>query len=393
MAKGLFGKNSTSTIKYIEDIEDLNAVRLLPKSGPSYDLILANDINMNVYPYNQKEGWEPLPILYGNFDGQNHTIFNLYINRPKEDNVGLFRQVNNLDSVSHYIKNVFLDNVNITGKNNVGALIGLADMYGIQMNNIIVSGKINGNNKVAGLVGFSQPKISSGISNTFVDINIESNKGNVDALTTGGTNIRLLYSACFVKYKIYEDSQVETNSYSSDTSVWYNTDYIKGISYKGSRPSGKTTSEFLSGELALPCSNIKRFINVRRGEFPKYNKYHNIKYVMKIEDSYCMWDNDNNVWVKKYGEDVSELDIVKIGYDKVQLENVPKAAYKQLKGKNVSLIAVVPQLNGFKTINTSRLITYDKDFDENNHQDTKFVLKKTFSYAEFNDEMCNISTL
>ena len=72
---------------------------------------------------------------------------------------------------------------------------------------------------------------------------------------------------------------------------------------------------------------------------------------------------------------------------------MPKAAYKQLKGKNVSLIAVVPQLNGFKTINTNRLITYDKDFDENNHHDTKFVLKKTFSYAEFNDEMCNISTL
>ena len=160
MAKGLFGKNSTSTIKYIEDIEDLNAVRLLPKSGPSYDLILENDINMNVYPYNQKEGWEPLPILYGNFDGQNHTIFNLYINRPKEDNVGLFRQVNNLDSAYHYIKNVFFDNVNITGKNNVGALIGLADMYYIQMSNIIVSGKINGNNKVAGLVGFSQTKVS-----------------------------------------------------------------------------------------------------------------------------------------------------------------------------------------------------------------------------------------
>ena len=392
MAKGWFGKGSTTSVTYIEDIEDLNAVRLLPKDGV-YDLRLSNDINMNVYPYNQKEGWEPLPIFHGVFNGQKHTIFNLYINRPKEDNVGLFRRAYNTDTYTNIIREVFFDNIDITGKNNVGTLIGLADnTYGLSINQIIVSGKINGNNKVAGLIGFSQAKTSSYIDDIFINISFESNKGSVDALVTGGYNLNLRDSVCLAKFKLYEDNQIETNSYNI-ASVWYNTDYIKSVSYKGSKPSGQTTSNFCSGLLTLPCSDLKNYINVYRGKMPEYNKYWNIRYVIKIEDSYCIWDYNNNVWIKVYGEDISELDIVKKGYDKSGLERIPKAASRQLKGKNVSLISVIPQLNGFKTINVSNLITFDEDYNAENQQENKYVLKKTFSYADFNNEICSLSTL
>ena len=83
------------------------------------------------------------------YDGQNHTIKNIYINRPNTDYVGLFGW-----KVSDSVINLGLVNADITGQNNVGAITGKY-MCGYEMMNCFSTGTINGAENVGGLVGIN----------------------------------------------------------------------------------------------------------------------------------------------------------------------------------------------------------------------------------------------
>lgn len=142
---------------------------------------LGNDIDLTYDTQNEKGlfyndglGWEPIDYLYGfngGLDGDNHKIIGLYINRPSENNVGLFRRTFNANYAGLYFRNIIFEDVNITGKNYVGTLIGNA--YGsnyertLVISNISVSGSILGNNYVGGIIG--QISGGSGLSNYQVD--------------------------------------------------------------------------------------------------------------------------------------------------------------------------------------------------------------------------------
>ena len=71
------------------------------------------------------EGFNPIGDysnkFSGTFDGLGHTISDLYINRPAQNYIGLFGYINN----SATIKNIGLENLNITGQNYVGGLVVL----------------------------------------------------------------------------------------------------------------------------------------------------------------------------------------------------------------------------------------------------------------------------
>lgn len=96
------------------------------------------------------QGWEPIGGLTnsfdGEYDGQGHTINGLFINRGITDGVGLFGA-----AVSAVIKNLGLTNVNITGNNNVGGLVGEAESISVM--SCYVTGSVDGNNNVGGLSG------------------------------------------------------------------------------------------------------------------------------------------------------------------------------------------------------------------------------------------------
>jgi hypothetical protein len=84
----------------------------------------------NMSTYTTGEGWEPIGYYseehkifdpyYGIFDGQGHTISNLYINRPSEYYVGLF----GLIEQGGVVKNLGLGNVSINGAGLTGAVVG-----------------------------------------------------------------------------------------------------------------------------------------------------------------------------------------------------------------------------------------------------------------------------
>lgn len=102
---------------------------------------------------------DPVFRFSGHFDGKGHVITDLTINRPADDEgVGLFGCTRQ-DSTG-YIRNVGLQNVDITGEGNVGSLVGfhaymlnLAD--GI-ISNCWATGIVKGADVlVAGFVGYN----------------------------------------------------------------------------------------------------------------------------------------------------------------------------------------------------------------------------------------------
>lgn len=99
--------------------------------------------------YNGGAGFIPIgnstTPFTGNFDGDSHTISNLYINRPSSDYVGLFGYSGGS------IRNVNLSSVNITGQTDVG---GLAGYNTGSVRNSSSTGIVEGVNfNVGGLVG------------------------------------------------------------------------------------------------------------------------------------------------------------------------------------------------------------------------------------------------
>ncbi|MFA6684723.1 MAG: GLUG motif-containing protein, partial [Arcobacteraceae bacterium] len=137
--------------------------------GANYTL--ANDIKYTGNMWSSK-GFDPIgdnsTYFTGNFDGQGHVIDGLYINRGSENEVGLFGQ--NWSSKS--ISNLGLTNVDITGRNSVGGLVGNA--FALTINNSYVTGIINGNYGVGGLIGYTNNG-SITITNSYASVNLTGN--------------------------------------------------------------------------------------------------------------------------------------------------------------------------------------------------------------------------
>lgn len=100
---------------------------------------------------NSGAGFSPIGFNYmnsfsGNYNGQGFVIDGLTINRPSQNNVGLFGEVFTTASV----QNIKLTNVSINAGNYIG---GLAGVNNGAISNCFVSGNINGNIASGGLIG------------------------------------------------------------------------------------------------------------------------------------------------------------------------------------------------------------------------------------------------
>ena len=89
-----------------------------------------------------------LGILAGTsvFDGNGYSLSNFTLNKPTTDYVGLFSQIESGSTV----KNLRLINFNVTGKNNVGSLIGYSNGT---VQKVSASGSVAGERSVGGLIG------------------------------------------------------------------------------------------------------------------------------------------------------------------------------------------------------------------------------------------------
>lgn len=111
--------------------------------------------------WNDGEGFEPIGdfdnTFTGWYNGNGYKIKNLNINRPGEDGIGLFGWAGGGE-----ITNVILENVNITGGDMTGGMVGRLTRG--KISNSQVTGAVSGRDQVGGLVGL--PRRQSPIINS-----------------------------------------------------------------------------------------------------------------------------------------------------------------------------------------------------------------------------------
>lgn len=163
------GSGTESDPYQITDVDELQEM----EDDLSAHYVLMNDIDASgTESWNGDAGFKPIgndiDSFTGSFDGQKHLISNLYINRDSTDYVGLFGK-----SSGSFIENVILTHVDITGKDDVGGLVG--DNGGV-ISVCGVSGNVGSDGLVGGFVGTNNGNINESYSNVDTHINTDSNK-------------------------------------------------------------------------------------------------------------------------------------------------------------------------------------------------------------------------
>lgn len=171
------------------------------------------------------DGFEPVGTqnapFTGSLDGNGHTISHLTINKPSTDNVGLFGYT----SATARISNVGMKDTEVTGQNNVGALVGynnaaIDNSFSEQVNGtalgsnssgsgglagfntgIIISshssGNLTGIDDVGGLVGVNKGQITNSHSWTKVS-NATGQAGGLVGTNQQGGSISASYASGLV---------------------------------------------------------------------------------------------------------------------------------------------------------------------------------------------------
>jgi len=191
----------TETPPPTPDIE-INSLEELNKIGKdweypwyaSYKLMTDIDASETAL-WNEGAGFEPIPAFTGKLDGNGHTIKNLYINRPSENNIGLFREIlftseisnlrlencqfsgnQNVGGIAGYISEGTVSRCYVNGtftptNNNIGGIAGL-NIYGYIFE-CFTSGTISGNSYIGGIVGNNNGNINNCYSTMSVTASIE----------------------------------------------------------------------------------------------------------------------------------------------------------------------------------------------------------------------------
>ena len=151
----------------IEDWRHLDNVRSISGSAFAQNASLdASSDHYTAVVADQTSGFEPLgdPIdrFDGSFDGREHTIADLTIDRSGTDYVGLFGVVGPSGSVT----NVGLDDADVTGDRWVGPLAG--DNLG-EITRSYATGSVSGDSQVGGLVGENRGAVRESYATTSVD--------------------------------------------------------------------------------------------------------------------------------------------------------------------------------------------------------------------------------
>lgn len=159
------GGNGTSESPYtISDWTHLNNTR----ENLNANFTLTNNLTAETDGYgtvasstaNGDHGFVPISGRFtgftGTFDGQGFTIAKLTIDRPTEDNVGLFGTVSTGGGGTGTVRNLTLADVNVTGSRNVGAVTGTHGRAVMTIQNISVTGSVNGDEAVGGVVGVNR---------------------------------------------------------------------------------------------------------------------------------------------------------------------------------------------------------------------------------------------
>ncbi|HPQ35970.1 MAG TPA: GLUG motif-containing protein, partial [Tenuifilaceae bacterium] len=222
----------------IATAEQLNSVRDF--TGYEYvDVYFKQiaDINLGVSPWIDAEGWDPIGYqsspFTAKYNGNYHSITGLTINRPEQQQVGLFGWVS-----SATLKNLAVSNVNVNGSWRVGALAGHIEGNTI-VDSVSTAGAISGSVHVGGLVGRVW---DSSVSNSYSQVNVTQVVGDVTQQAAGlvGRLYNGSIQSCFATGNVsgaptgyWNGGLVSVNSAGSSISNSYSTGDVSGYLYLG----------------------------------------------------------------------------------------------------------------------------------------------------------------
>lgn len=163
----LSGSGTEEDPYLINNIDDLKWFRDDVNSGNRYNgqyIKLTANIDLT------NEEWTPIGnrekdqgSFLGIFDGDNHTISNLYISQWDKTGAGFFSKIGlQTEYVSGIVKNVTFNNVTIISSKSYVGVIGQAPL-GALIENVHITGKVNitGYGYVGGIVGHGYPTINN----------------------------------------------------------------------------------------------------------------------------------------------------------------------------------------------------------------------------------------
>lgn len=376
MANGMFagGVGTEDNPYLIEDIEDLNAIR--NNLGAYYRLI--SNINMNIYPYNDGAGWDPIDGFYGTLDGDGYIISNLYINRPDRDGVGLFGMTPRTSCTRRvdFFKNIILENVNITGRDRVAALLGdynsmyfnssgsfSSNVICTKIYNIFISGSIKGRKYVATAITTTTNSHTyyhchmAHLQNVIAICDITS-ENELSVTVYSCTHLDNNYTYCGIflyncisicdahakNSKVLDDYLVHNNCYYLNDSIapgqYISPSFMKGLSQKEMySKSYKMFSELIEAK----TTSGYNFFEFNYGCPPTYNHKRHKSVLVEYDNKYHCYNHKNNKWVE-----LNDSDPIHLANNSIEgLDIIPNTSWDEINGKNPKIVNIVPQVDKY----------------------------------------------
>lgn len=420
MAKGYFG-GGTGTLAdpfLIEDAYDLYAIRF--NLTKAYKLV--SNINLDVPPFD-KLGWLPIPGTFaGALDGNCKKIFNLKINKPDADYVGLFSKIS-LDFYSYNIAygtyscriaNLSIENAKVTGRNYVGILAGyiyarmessvnINDSSALILEKLHVSGSVTGLNYLGGLAGQFYANSNSGynwrlMEDCLVDVNITALSdltygGLLFGLMSGANSVIPKFNDCITRGSYYFAGGVAANMWSGypiqDTNV---NPKFENTFYDSTLWNGKITTTH-TGKTSAKMILKEEFSNLELKKTPAgsstwifgYNRVPRLWYLelnnffVKAGGKYFIYDAVNSKWVQKYDRVPTLVEATRDGMK--TLDDIDRIAWNTMKATNASveIVNIVDKSAGLTLKDNEVVFDRDASKDYLNKQ----IWRKQIDLANF----------
>ena len=273
----------------------------------------------------------------GKFEGNAYTISNLMINRPNEDNVGLFGYIKGIDSDNYAtIVGLNVENIKVNGKKYVGGIVGYIHSY-TDINEVTVSGNVSGEaNFIGGIVGY--------IYNENYSVNVTSVISNTNV--TGNQ-----YVGGLIGHGDRTDSSTKiTGIVESGTISGINYVYGSGTYYK-------------SGTLSNPYAYVNEkvvikstgFSSGKGGTIYEDSEYGNINLYNDYIDTWLGGDNDGSGYYFDYESKTSNKIVLRSNSINTKFEKgsgTKENPYLIYNAEDMKKIAAIPtEQNYYKLMN------------------------------------------
>lgn len=214
--------SGTETDPY--QVDNLDNLLWISTNSISWDkyFIQTTDIDASdTQNWNNGDGFSPIGYNYdnnfnGTYNGQNHIIDGLYINRPESNEQGLFGV-----SINAIIKNIGVTNISVIGNTFVGGLAGRTNENSM-INNCYSTGQVSGIYSTGGLFGdFYHSTLE--FSHSVCNVNGQDNVGGLIGRNWFSV-INNSYSICSVNGETYLGGITGNNNHSTFYNSFYNYD-------------------------------------------------------------------------------------------------------------------------------------------------------------------------